>query len=400
VPAPSAPPALTTAPTSGPTLGEVAAILHGWYDPATAEDWDAVGLVAGDPAAPVRRVLFAVDPVQAVVDEAVEWGADLLVVHHPLLLRPVSSVAATTPKGRAVHTLVRNGVALLAAHTNADVPAGGVSAALADAVGVHDARPLQAVPAAALDKLVVFVPHADAERLVDALADAGAGAVGDYDRCVFTSTGLGSFRPGPGATPAIGEVGRVEQVPETRVEMVVPRPRRDAVLGAMRAAHPYEEPAFDLLEMADLPGDSGHGRIGRLAEGVPLREFVDRVVAALPANASGARVAGDLDATVRTVAVCGGSGDFLLDRVRQLGADVYLTSDLRHHPVSELLEQPDAPAVVDVPHWAAEATWLPVVEQRLRTELAARGTTVETRQSTIVTDPWTSLVPMTPRSLP
>jgi putative NIF3 family GTP cyclohydrolase 1 type 2 len=196
----------------------------------------------------------------------------------------------------------------------------------------------------------------------------------------------------------VGEVGQVAEVAESRVEMVLPRPRRSAVLTALRAAHPYEEPAYDLLELAEIAGEAGHGRIGRLEQPVPLREFVDRVVAGLPANASGARVAGDLDAVVRTVAVCGGSGDFLLDRVRQSGADVYVTSDLRHHPASELREHESAPALVDVPHWAAEATWLPVAEQRLKAWCAERGTTVETRVSTVVTDPWTSLAPMNSRS--
>ena len=389
------------APVTPPlTVAEITALLHRWYDPATAESWDAVGLVTGDPAAPVRRVLFAVDPVQAVIDEAVDWGADLLVVHHPLLLQPVSSVAATTPKGRAVHTLVTRGVALLVAHTNADVPRGGVSEAMALALGLSDLRPVEPQPGAALDKIVVFVPDAESEQLIDALAGAGAGAIGDYERCVFRSTGTGSFRPLPGAVPVVGEVGRVAEVSETRVEMVLPRSARSAVVAAMRAAHPYEEPAFDVLELAAMPGGAGHGRIGRLTAPTTLRAFVELVAQALPANGSGLRVAGDPDAQVQSVAVCGGSGDFLVERVRQLGVDAYVTSDLRHHVVSELREHPGAPALVDVPHWAAEATWLPVVEQRLRAELDARGTTVDTRVSTIVTDPWTGVVPMTSRSLP
>ena len=374
-------------------------MLHRWYDPATAESWDAVGLVTGDPDAPVHRVSFAVDPVQAVIDEAVEWGADLLVVHHPLLLKPVSSVAATNPKGRAVHALVTHGVALLVAHTNADIPRGGVSEALALALGLSDLKPLDPQPADPLDKIVVFVPSGDADRMVDVLAGAGAGAIGEYERCAFTSAGTGSFRPLPGASPVVGDVGEVAEVSETRVEMVLPRSVRSAVVEAMRAAHPYEEPAFDVLELAATPGGVGHGRIGTLAEPITLRAFVEQVAGALPGNASGARVAGDPDARVQSVAVCGGSGDFLIDRVRQLGVDAYVTSDLRHHVVSELREHPGAPALVDVPHWAAEATWLPVVEQRLRAELHARGTTVDTRVSTIVTDPWTSVVPMTSRSL-
>ena len=380
-------------------VADVTRLLDAWYPPAWAESWDAVGTVCGDPSDPVRRILLAVDPVNAVVDEAVAWGADMLVVHHPLLLRAVHSVAATTPKGRMVHTLVRNQVSLHVCHTNADSPPGGVSEALATVVGVTDPVPLDPDPADPLDKLVVFVPEHALEPLVDALAAAGAGALGDYDHCTFVSTGTGSFRPLPGARPAIGRVGEVEHVAESRLEMVLPRARRAEVLAAMRATHPYEEPAHDVLELADVPGRRGSGRIGRLAEPLSLREFTERVAAALPATSSAVRVAGDPDRRVETVAVCGGAGDFLLDRARASGADAYVTSDLRHHPVSELREHaaddPSTPALVDVPHAAAEWTWLPVLAARLSAELGA--TTVEVRVLPICTDPWTYHLPMPPR---
>ena len=379
-----------------PLLADVVAVLDGWYPPAWAEPWDAVGTVCGDPADPVRRVLLAVDPVHEVVAEAVEWGADLLVVHHPLLLKAVHSVAADTPKGRLVHTLVRENIGLHVCHTNADSPPGGVSEALADALGLTDVRPLDPDPADPLDKIVVFVPHDDVDRMIDALAAAGAGRLGDYDRCSFVSTGTGSFRPLSGANPTIGRVGEQEQVPETRVEMVLPRERRSAVVAALRAAHPYEEPAFDLLEQAELPGPRGSGRLGRLPEPQSLADFADRVVAALPPTRSVARVAGDPDRQVSSVAVCGGAGDFLLDRARSVGADVYVTSDLRHHPASELRAHahadPQTPALVDVPHAAAEWTWLPVLAERLRRALP---TTVEVRVSATSTDPWTDHLPMT-----
>ena len=378
-------------------VADVARMLDAWYPPAWAESWDAVGTVCGDPADPVRRVLLAVDPVQRVVDEAVEWDADLVVVHHPLLLRAVHTVAAATPKGRVVHTLVRNGVALHVCHTNADSPPGGVSEALATAVGVTDPMPLDPDPADPLDKVVVFVPREALEPLVDALAAAGAGALGDYDRCTFVTDGTGSFRPLPGARPAIGRVGAVERVEESRLEMVLPRGRRPEVLAALRAAHPYEEPAYDLLELADVPGPRGSGRIGRLDEPMSLRAFSERVAAALPSTGSAIRVAGDPERRVETVAVCGGAGDFLLDRARASGADVYVTSDLRHHPVSELREHaaadPSTPALVDVPHSAAEWTWLPVLAGRLHDAL--RPTTVEVRVSETSTDPWTYHLPMT-----
>lgn len=269
-----------------PSLAEITAVLDAAYPPATAEPWDAVGLVCGDPAAEVGRVLFAVDPVDAVIDEALEWGADLLVMHHPLLLKAVNGVPATNFKGRTVHRLISAGCALLTAHTNADVARPGVSDALALALGLTVAGPI---------------------------------------------------------LPLRGE--------------------------------------------AD--GLRGLGRFGTLPEPEPLGAFAERVAASLPRTSAGVRVSGDLDRPVRTVAVCGGAGDDreLLAAVRAAGADAYVTADLRHHPAAEAMEAArfgGGPALVDVAHFASEWPWLPVAAALLA------GGTVETRVSTLVTDPWTA----------
>lgn len=368
-------------------LGDIVGLVQEWYPPGLAEEWDRVGLVCGDPAAEVERILLAVDPVLAVADEAVATRTDLLIVHHPLFLRGTSTVATTTPKGRVVHRLVENRCGLLTAHTNADTPAGGVSEAMARAFGLVDIAPLQPDPEDPRYKLVVFVPVDDAEHLRAALATAGAGRLGDYDSCTFTTRGEGRFRPLDGATPTIGRVGDLEVVDEVRVEAIVEASHLADVLAAMRAAHPYEEPAYDVVRLADLPShDRGSGRIGRLPEPMALRAFADHVAASLPTTAHGVRVAGDPDALITEVALCGGSGDFLLERASAAGADVYVTSDLRHHPASEHTEAEHAPALIDVAHWAAEWSWLPVLRERLETVL---GDKVEVAVSTINTDPWT-----------
>lgn len=307
-----------SAPPSGtghPTLGQLVRALDALYPPSTAEGWDAVGLVAGDPAAPVRTVLFAVDPVAAVVDEALEWGADLLVTHHPLFLRGVSSVAATTFKGSVVHRLLTGGCALHVAHTNADAAPRGVADALADLVGITDRRPLE----------------------LSATGNATGNGTG-------TGTGEATAR--------------------------------------------------------------GIGRVGRLAEPTTLADFARRVAAALPATAQGIRFSGDPDAPVTTAAVLGGSGDGYFDAVRAAAADVYVTSDLRHHPASELRERAEfearatgapgrtgTPFLVDTAHYASEWPWLRYAAEDLAAALAADGLAVETRVSETVTDPWTGQVP-------
>src|SRR5690606_24193771 len=182
-------------------------------------------------------------------------------------------------------------------------------------------------------------------------------------------------------------VGAVEEVREDRLEMVLPRARRDAVLAALRAAHPYEEPALTLIEQPRTSSAVGTGRIGRLARPVTLRTFAERVAEVLPPTPQGVRVGGDLDAEITTVAVCGGAGDSLRGRVRSLGADVYLTADLRHHPASEHLAG-GRPYLIDATHWASEWPWLPRAAELLRSAAHARGVRLDTHVSTRVTDPW------------
>lgn len=343
--------------------------------------------MAGDPADEVRKVVVAVDATAAVVDEALASGAQLLLVHHPLLLRGVDTVGAHTPKGALLHRLIRGGCALYSAHTNADRADPGVSDALAGALGLVATRPLVPIPDTTTDKWVVMVPTTDTVRIREALFAAGAGELGDYRECSWTVTGDGQFRPLPGAAPTLGVVGEVETVREDRVEVIAPRRSRARILAALRAAHPYEEPAFDVFETADFPGSRGLGRIGELPEPQTLREFTARVAAALPRTEWGVRAAGDPDRVVRTVAVCGGSGDSLLDTVSGLGADVYVTADLRHHPADEHLRR-GGPALVDVAHWASEQPWC----AQAKGVLDGRFGSVDgwdVRVTELRTDPWT-----------
>jgi dinuclear metal center YbgI/SA1388 family protein len=377
-------------PSATATLRDVVTLLQRRYDPRTADSWDRVGLVCGDPDEPVEQVMFAVDPVGAVVDEAIADGVQLLVTHHPLFLSGVHGIPADDPKGRVVHRLVRAGIGLLAAHTNADNARPGVSDAIATALGLAEVavlEPLDTEPDP-IDKYIVFVPVADTEALIDAMAAAGAGQIGDYDRAAFSAPGTGTFRPLEGANPTIGAIGRIETVAESMLQMVAPRRQRTDVIAALRAAHPYEEPAFDLIEVAGVPSGRGGGRVGDLAEPMSLAGFADLVAATLPSVAQGVRAAGDPRRMVRRVAVCGGSGDSMLGAATASGADVYLTSDLRHHRASEHLEAGGC-ALVDVAHWAAEWMWLPQAARLLEQDAAAAGYSVGTTVSTTVTDPWT-----------
>ena len=369
-----------------PTVADIRRILDTAYPPYLAEKWDAVGLICGDPAAQVSKVAFALDCTQAVAERAVEIGADMLVIHHPLLLRGVESVAADTPKGKVIHTLIRGGVALFAAHTNADSARPGVNDKLAELVGITPERPIVPKDPKIMDKWGVHIPNDDLEAVKSAVFAAGAGAIGNYSECAFQWEGQGQFTPGEGSDHHTGAVGKTHAGAETRVEFVAPSSLRAEIIDKLRSAHPYEEPAFDVVEMApthDLNAACGLGRVGELAQEMTLREFTQQVANALPETAWGVRAAGDPDRKVKRVAVSSGSGDSFLDHARALGVDVYVTSDLRHHPVDEHLRA-GGPAVIDTAHWASEFPWT-----QQASEVVAAGAKVECEIISLRTDPWT-----------
>lgn len=364
-------------------LSDVMEVLDEAYPPRLAQSWDSVGLVCGDPDDVLDSVTIAVDATPAVVDEVPEGG--LLLAHHPLLLRGVDTVAANTPKGALVHRLIRSGRSLFTAHTNADSASPGVSDALAQALGLTVEAVLEPHSEPAdLDKWVIYVPRANAAAVQAAVFEAGAGHIGDYSHCSWSVSGIGQFLPHEGATPAVGSVGTVERVEEDRFEVVAPARARAAVLAAMRAAHPYEEPAFDILALVRAPSDAGLGRIGVLAQPESLRAFVSRVGAALPQTSWGVRAAGAPDRVVSRVAVCGGAGDSLLSLAARAGVQAYVTADLRHHPADEHRRGSDV-ALIDVAHWASEFPWCAQAAEVLRSRF---GADLPVHVSTTRTDPW------------
>jgi hypothetical protein len=281
--------------------------------------------------------------------------------------------------------LIRSGRSLFTAHTNADSAAPGVSDALASALGLTVEAVLEPSPIAAdLDKWVIYVPCENSDAVRAAVFEAGAGHIGDYSHCSWSVTGTGQFLAQDGASPAIGSIGTVERVTEDRVEVIAPARARGAVLAAMRAAHPYEEPAFDIFALVPPPGDAGLGRVGTLPQPESLSAFVSRVVDALPSTSWGVRAAGDPDQLVSRVAVCGGAGDSLLGAAAAADVQAYVTADLRHHPADEH-GRASRVALIDVAHWASEFPWCGQAADVLRSRF---GEALPVRVCTIRTDPW------------
>lgn len=346
------------------TVADVLAHLHAWAPPGQKADFDRVGLQVGDSSAEIDRVLIALDLTPAVVDEAAETGAGLIVTHHPLLFKPAAQVTATDPVGSLVWRLARAGVSYAAIHTNLDAAHGGVSFALAEQLGVQDPEilaPLDGV----MKKVVVFVPAAAADAVRQSMAAAGAGEIGDYAGCSFTASGTGRFLPEEGADPTVGAVGEAEAVEEVRVEAVVPAWAVGAVRAAVLQAHPYEEPAVDVYALEGRATRQGYGAVGTLEAPEPLADFLARVRDALGAGAL--RYVGDDAQTVRRVAVCGGSGLSFLGAALRARADAYVTADVTYHRFFEALDTEGRPrlALVDAGHYETEAVTERLIADRL-----------------------------------
>jgi dinuclear metal center YbgI/SA1388 family protein len=366
-------------------LADWLGLLDRHFPERDAQSWDATGLQVGDPDDPVRAVLVCLDVTEATIDEALARGADLLLAHHPLLFRPLARLTPDTAPGRLALRAARARLAVVAVHTNFDAAVDGTSTPVLNVLGVAESEPLVPLDPPPQAKLVTFVPPGNTTGVLEAMAAAGAGIIGEYEQCSYRVTGTGTFRPSAAANPHTGERERLNEVTEERLEIVVPAERVGNVVAALVAAHPYEEVAYDLYPMlADTAGSKGLGRVGDLPAALPLREVADRLATALPAPHL--RIAGDLERPVRRVAACGGAGDALIGAARRSGADVYVTGDLRHHVTLDALTQ--GLAVIDAGHHATEAAALPALRAALGAAATARGLRARLLASEVSTDPW------------
>lgn len=337
-----------------PTIRDVAAVLEAWAPRGSAQSYDNVGLQVGDAGRRVSRGLIALDLTPEVIEEATQRGADLIITHHPIIFKPLTRVVETDSFEALPFRLIRANIAHYAIHTNVDAAPGGVSFALAEKLGLSNIRFLDRF-AGVLRKVVVFVPHDHADRLRRAMADAGAGWIGEYEACAFGSEGTGYFQPGKNANPYLGEAGGgTERVNEVRLEMEVPEWSLRDVISAMIEAHPYEEVAYDVYVVGQQHSRSGFGAVGELELPVSLREFLENLCVALDCRAP--RFVGDLDGMIERVAVCGGSGSSLINAARRTGADAYVTADITYHKFFDVLDGRGEPrmALIDAGHYETE----------------------------------------------
>ena len=372
-----------------PTIADVTDALEAWAPPGSAQDYDNVGLQVGDASRTVDTALLALDATPQVLEEAQEIGADLIVTHHPLLFRPLDGVTADSYVSNLALLLAESETALYSIHTNLDAAPGGVSFALADRLGLTEVGFLDGFDET-LYKLAVFVPEDAFDDVREALADAGAGRIGDYEACAFASEGTGFFKPGAGADPHIGTAGGdVESAHERKLEVEVARWNLSSVMAALEEAHPYEEVAHDLYPVKQKNSRAGLGALGRLDDPMPLSAFLDRVATRL--DAGSLRYAGDPDASVERVAVCGGAGSDFIGTARGAGADAYVTADVKYHEFFNVLGTDGAPemALVDPGHYETEA----LTEALLRDRLQAQFPAVNWHRTDTTTSPMRTFVP-------
>jgi dinuclear metal center YbgI/SA1388 family protein len=376
-------------PRDTSSIQSITDALEAWAPPGSAQSYDNVGLQVGNRQRTVDRALLALDLTPQVVDEAESIGATLIITHHPLLFKPLSSLTADSFTSHLALRLAEAGIALYSIHTNLDAAPGGVSFALAEHLGLTDVAFLDGF-ADTLLKLATFVPRGDMNAVRSALADAGAGRIGDYEACAFATDGTGFFRPGDATDPHIGEAGgTLESVDEVKLEVEVARWDLGDVLAALQSAHPYEEVAYDVYPVQQKNSRAGLGAVGQLAEPMPLHTFLERVAHRL--DAGSLRYVGDTQSTVERVAVCGGAGSDFIGTARKAGADAYVTADVKYHEFFGALDHDGTPgmALIDPGHYETEA----LTEALLRDWLSDRFPDVEFRRTETRTSPIQTFIP-------
>ena len=348
-------------------LADLLRRIEEWIPQALAAEWDNVGLLLGDPSSNIDKAMTCLTVTPESAKEAIERGAGLIVSHHPILFRPVKKLTTANAEGRMLLDLARADVAVYSPHTAFDNAPGGINDGIARRLGLTAVRPLRPIAAGKNVKLAIFVPESDLAKVSDAIFAAGAGVIGQYSQCGFRLAGTGTFFGSDASQPVVGQKGRREEVAEWRLEAICPESKLEAVTRALRSAHSYEEPAFDIYPLAPDPSRYGQGRVGTLPTATTLEAFAALVKSVLRADA--VQIVGDGKRPVSKVALaCGAAGEFLGDAGRNR-ADVFLTGEIRFHDALDA--QSRDIALVAPGHYATERPGVEDLAERLAAEFPA-----------------------------
>lgn len=329
-------------------IKDIANSLQSWAPLCYQESYDNSGLLVGDPSATVSGITISLDVTEEVLDEAIANGDNLIIAHHPLVFKGIKRLTPNHWVNRCLIKAIKNDLAIYAIHTNLDAIHTGVNKKICDQLSLKDCKILQP-KLETWSKLVVFVPKQHTETVCQALFAVGAGTIGNYEQCSFSVEGQGSFLPNDDANPAIGTSQNREQVAEDRVEVMVPRHLTSSVLSAMHEAHPYEEVAYFLQPLANKNSRVGSGMIGVLEHEMTPEKFLEHLKTAMELQV--VKYTKNNLTTIKTIAVCGGSGSFLLEEAKRQSADAFITSDFKYH---DFFEAEEKILVADIGHYESE----------------------------------------------
>ncbi len=329
-------------------LKEIVALFEKTAPFSLQESYDNSGLQTGDPESAVTGALITLDVTEEVLDEAVASGLNLVISHHPVIFGGIKSLSVRNATGRILVKAVRNEIAILSVHTNIDSVIHGVNDRICGKLGLIHRRILEPVEKK-LFKLVFFVPTEHTQAVRDAVFSAGAGTIGEYDNCSYNLEGSGTFRASEKANPYVGEKGRLHEEKETRVETILPAHLKNRVISALLSSHPYEEVAWDLYPLDNPWPEAGMGMTGEFEEPMEEHDFLNAVKIIF--NAGCVRYTQLTGRKVQKVAVCGGSGSFLIGRALSAGVDAFITSDLKYH---QFFEADGRILVADIGHYESE----------------------------------------------
>jgi len=301
-----------------------------------AYDWDNVGLLVGDFDMNVEKVLVVLEANEKVIEEAIENNIDLIITHHPFIFKKMNKINTMDLKGKLIHKLIKNDIAIYSMHTNFDIAYDGLNDYFMKVMGFENSKVLDITNTEVLYKLAVYVPNTHVDKVKYALANSGAGHIGNYSHCSFSTQGTGSFKPLESANPYIGNVGKVELVEEVKIETIVPQRILGGVISSMIKAHPYEEVAYDIYKLENKGSCVGLGRLSKLEESITLEELCNKIKSNL--NMKYIRVVGNLEDKIKKIAVVTGSGSDMFKKAKKSGADVLITGDMKYHEAQDALD--------------------------------------------------------------
>lgn len=329
-------------------LKEICNVLEEYAPLHLQENYDNAGLLIGDPEIEISGALLTIDITEKVISEAISKNCQLIISHHPLNFKGLKRLSGKSEVERCVLAAIKNDIAIYAAHTNLDNVKGGVSYKMAELLGLQNLRILQPIQKSLL-KLITFVPQLHSYTLRSALFDAGAGNIGNYDSCSYNVEGFGTFRANINANPFVGEIGTLHTEQETRIEVILPEYKMNDVVKALYKNHPYEEPAYDIIRLENSSVDTGVGVIGVLAEPLDVNEFLEKLK--LTFKCGSIRHTAFIGNKIKNVALCGGSGSFLISDAIREGADIFISADFKYH---DFFLADNRILIADIGHYESE----------------------------------------------